>query len=276
MTHPLLDVAEIRVTPDTYLAAVGEVFAVFDERTQDSGNISYGVRIGDECFFVKTAGRPEAGEAYLSHAGRVALLENAVLVAEDCPAGIVPELLRVVLSPVGPMLVYAWAEGELLHRNALDRFRALPAGEIVAALDRLYALHEALAEGVGLRSTSTTAASSTILSGSTSASSISTRTTVDRSRTRWGGCSARAASWRRRSSGSGRRSTSGRRCSRWVARRRSSSRMARWSVGRSGGAMRCLGLWSALVRASRLSVTGRWRRSRLRGDGLVRSRTAGC
>ena len=39
-----------------YLNDAGRVFAVFDERTQDSGNISYGVDVGGQRFFVKTAG----------------------------------------------------------------------------------------------------------------------------------------------------------------------------------------------------------------------------
>ena len=41
---PLLDVERIEQTPDVYLNAVGNVFTVFDGRTQDSGNISYGVQ----------------------------------------------------------------------------------------------------------------------------------------------------------------------------------------------------------------------------------------
>ncbi len=43
LPHPLLDVARIDVSPDVYLDEIGEVVARFDQRTQDSGNRSYGV-----------------------------------------------------------------------------------------------------------------------------------------------------------------------------------------------------------------------------------------
>jgi len=46
--------------------------------------------------------------------------------------------------------VYAWAEGELLHHNALDRFRALPVHEILAVLAAVYALHARLAQVRGV------------------------------------------------------------------------------------------------------------------------------
>jgi hypothetical protein len=37
-------------SPDDFLQSLGQVFAVFDERTQDSGNISYGVLSGERLF----------------------------------------------------------------------------------------------------------------------------------------------------------------------------------------------------------------------------------
>ena len=54
--HPLLDVERIEQMPDVYLNSLGSVFAVFDGRTQDSGNISYGVQTAQGHYFVKTAG----------------------------------------------------------------------------------------------------------------------------------------------------------------------------------------------------------------------------
>lgn len=50
------------------------------------------------------------------------------------------------------MLVYEWVEGELLRRrpdeadSAHERFRALPVPAIVAALDVIFELHQALAD----------------------------------------------------------------------------------------------------------------------------------
>ena len=56
--HPLLDVERIEQAPDVYLNSIGSVFAAFDERSQDSGNISYGVQTPEGRYFVKTAGYP--------------------------------------------------------------------------------------------------------------------------------------------------------------------------------------------------------------------------
>ena len=56
--HPLLDVERIEQAPDIYLNAVGSVFAVFDERSQDSGNISYGVEDRAGTLFCKDSGTP--------------------------------------------------------------------------------------------------------------------------------------------------------------------------------------------------------------------------
>ena len=42
--------------PGHYLRSIGAIFAEFGTQTQDSGNVSYGVQIGNERYFVKTAG----------------------------------------------------------------------------------------------------------------------------------------------------------------------------------------------------------------------------
>ena len=53
-THPLRDIERISGPPGPYLESIGTIFATFGAATQDSGNVSYGVQIGDERFFVKT------------------------------------------------------------------------------------------------------------------------------------------------------------------------------------------------------------------------------
>jgi serine/threonine-protein kinase len=126
----------------------GEVFATFD--TQDSGNISYGVRADNRRYFVKTAGRPDEPE----HAARIARLRNAVAIATSCMHPALPVLDHVIESPVGPLLVYDWFDGELLGvpsalredpASSFQRFRALPAPKITAALTTIYELHAGLA-----------------------------------------------------------------------------------------------------------------------------------
>ena len=140
------------LTPPDFLGGLGRIFATFDARTQDSGNVSYGVEAGGDRWFVKTAGDPAAA-AFLAHPERVALLENAARLARDFPHPALPALRAVGASAWGPMLIYDWAEGELLRApaerrgdpdTAFQRFRALPVGEVVAAVDAILAAHTGL------------------------------------------------------------------------------------------------------------------------------------
>ena len=154
MAHPLLDCVSIDQSPDQFVRAVGLVFAEFGKQTQDSGNRSYGVRIGAERYFVKTAGQPADTQPALRHAARVAQLRNAVRIHASCRHPILPPLRHVIESPIGPLLVYPWVDGDLLAvprdqrenpRSSLQRFRSLPAPTICRTLDAIYDLHAALA-----------------------------------------------------------------------------------------------------------------------------------
>ncbi|MCI0388563.1 MAG: serine/threonine-protein kinase [Acidobacteria bacterium] len=145
----------IAQSPDDFLQSTGQVFAVFDERTQDSGNISYGVLAGARRFFVKTAGMPENSKAHLSHEQRVALLRNAVSFRQQVNHHSLPKLLNVIESPHGPMLVYEWVPGELLaverSRRAdpaspFQRFRALPFSDLLTGLNVVFDFHRSAAE----------------------------------------------------------------------------------------------------------------------------------
>jgi serine/threonine-protein kinase len=140
--------------PEQYLRSVGTVFAEFGALTQDSGNVSYGVRIGAERYFVKTAGRPDDPRPFLDHAARVALLRNAVRLSKSCHHPALPRLHRVIESPSGPLLFYQWLDGDLLGaprarrddpQSAFQRFRSLPAATIQGILDAIFDLHHKLA-----------------------------------------------------------------------------------------------------------------------------------
>lgn len=140
--------------PESYLARVGEIFARFDR--QDSGNLSYGVEVDGVRYFVKTAGRPDNATSFLGHEARVALLHNAVRLARRYSHPALPRLHQVVGSAHGPMLVYDWADGELLGvprdrrddpAGAFARFRALPAEQVVACLDTIVQVHDLLGRG---------------------------------------------------------------------------------------------------------------------------------
>ena len=85
----------------------------------------------------------------------MALLENAERLARDFPHLALPALRAVGASAWGPMLIYDWAQGELLRApaerradptTAFQRFRALPVGEIGAAVEAILAAHVGLCE----------------------------------------------------------------------------------------------------------------------------------
>jgi hypothetical protein len=154
MPHALLDCEVINEQPEQFLRSVGTVFAEFGALTQDSGNVSYGVQIATERYFVKTAGRPDDPRPFLKHEARVALLRNAVRLSGICRHPTLPKLYRVIESPSGPLLVYQWLNGELLGaprarrddpESAFQRFRRLPAATIQGRLDAIYDLHHELA-----------------------------------------------------------------------------------------------------------------------------------
>ena len=150
-----MELLEASSTPDTpadFLARVGQVFVTFDARTQDSGNVSYGVRTIRGTFFVKTAGAPSV-EASLPHARRVSWLRNAVRLngAVQDPALCV--LRHVVESSHGPLLVYDWVSGELVRTvsaartdpaSAFMRFKALPLATLSRALSAVFRVHSQL------------------------------------------------------------------------------------------------------------------------------------
>ena len=137
---PFPQLERIDLSPRTFLARRGNIFATFDHRTQDSGNVSFGVEIGAERYFVKTAGLVDDDNPYPDHADRVETLRNAVRVAESCDHPALPPLRKVIESPTGPMLFYDWVEGELV-RNALPRVQSLPGPKVVALLSEVYDLH---------------------------------------------------------------------------------------------------------------------------------------
>ena len=154
MSHPLLDTDQIQQMPETYLSTIGCAFAIFSEGTQNSGNISYGVQVGQERYFVKTAGRPDDPRPFASHSERVSLLRNSIRLRHSCSHRVLPALHRAIESSTSPLLVYQWVEGELIRadratrndpRSTFQRFRRLPVPEILHVLDQIYELHRQLA-----------------------------------------------------------------------------------------------------------------------------------
>ena len=155
MRHPLTDCPATHLPPLEFLRSVGTVFAEFGTNTQDSGNVSYGVRVGADRLFVKTAGIPGDPRPVLDHPARAGLLRNAARLSGSVKHPLLPPLYRVIESPDGPMLVYPWLDGELLGvprerrddpLSAFQRFRRLPTSEILSCLTALFDLHVRLAQ----------------------------------------------------------------------------------------------------------------------------------
>jgi serine/threonine-protein kinase len=142
------------LTPVEYLASIGaRIVSVFDARTQDSGNVSFALDAADRRWFVKSAGDPADTAPLLPHAARVALLVNAARLAASLAHPALPRLHGVLASAWGPLLVYDWAPGELLHApaarrddpsSAHQRFRALAPDEIASALGVVLDVHARL------------------------------------------------------------------------------------------------------------------------------------
>jgi serine/threonine protein kinase len=129
--------------PVVYLERNGNIFARFGGDTQSSGNISYGVEVDGQRFFIKTAGDPADTAPYFDFDGRERLLRNAARLAEMIHHPLLPAFQGLIESPGGPILVYDWRDGAHLGSSttAFQRFRSLPAEEILVALDELFDLH---------------------------------------------------------------------------------------------------------------------------------------
>lgn len=127
-----------------HLARLGDVFAVIEGH--DSGNTSWGVRIGDDRWFVKYAPHTE-GAMWLRSAKRFHA-------AVKHPA-IVPLERLVPVDGGGLAAVYPWVDGEILNDpfvegiaretdgSAYRRFRDLPVDRILPVLDAIFDAHVA-------------------------------------------------------------------------------------------------------------------------------------
>ncbi|HUR48411.1 MAG TPA: hypothetical protein VMY88_02630 [Acidimicrobiales bacterium] len=130
-----------------HLDRLGEVFVEIPHH--DSGNTSWGVRIGDDRWFVKYAAQME---------GVVWLLTSQRFHAAVQHPAIVPLERLVPVDGAGMAAVYPWVDGEILNDpfvpgskpreeegSAYRRFRSLPIGELLVALDVIFDAHVAVA-----------------------------------------------------------------------------------------------------------------------------------
>jgi hypothetical protein len=131
---------------DELAARSGRVFARF--LLEDSGCRAYGVEVDRTRWFVKGAVEERA----------VPSLERAVVLHSVVAHPTLIPLRHHVATPLGPVLVYPWVDGEVLYaggshgrhaRQALDsahaRFRSLAFSDVVDAFDCILDAHLDLA-----------------------------------------------------------------------------------------------------------------------------------
>jgi serine/threonine protein kinase len=147
MTDSLLQVRRIETAIEPYLDQLGEVFQSF--RDQDSGCTSYGVLVAGKRWFVK-----HSDESW----GIASLCRAQDLHSTLCHEAL-PSLHNAFETLGGLALVFDWVPGELLYdytrfrgeagrrdpTSPHARFRALPVGRILDALDTIYDVHLLLA-----------------------------------------------------------------------------------------------------------------------------------
>ncbi|MEM7017676.1 MAG: hypothetical protein AAF512_10125 [Pseudomonadota bacterium] len=134
------------------LADTGEVFAVFDENTQDSGNLSFGWLFQEHRYFVKTAGYPEYSDSINTFGRRCHWLRQAAGLAQACPHSALPAFYGMldIENIACPLLLYDWRPGELINvpaeqreapESSYQRFLHLSWQHRLSAMDQLLQLH---------------------------------------------------------------------------------------------------------------------------------------
>ena len=136
--HPLLNIAEIDTNIEAYLNRIGNITFRFPEH--DSRCQSFRVVVDNQRWFVKHGNIPRT----------ITWLKQAVRFHAAVQHDALPRLYNVFTTPDGLTLVYNWVDGESLRpereldageMHPRDRFCALPASEIVAALNVIYDVH---------------------------------------------------------------------------------------------------------------------------------------
>lgn len=124
------------------MRSIGEIFVTIEGH--DSGNVSYGVAVGAERWFVK----------HTEHAEGIGYLENAIRFHDAISHVAIIPVEGAFRTNHGLATVSPWRDGEILNdpfvpnglpyrhaRSTLSRFRALPAQEILAILDTIIDAH---------------------------------------------------------------------------------------------------------------------------------------
>jgi hypothetical protein len=133
--------------PKQHLQRLGEVFDAFED--QDSGCMSYGVEIGGDRWFVKTA--------YTAHT--VPMLRRAADFHLHVQHDAIVAPAAYAERPNRAVILYPWVDGKVLYHPTRSRylsredplspmyaFRRMPVEKIHRALDTVFDAHLAVAE----------------------------------------------------------------------------------------------------------------------------------
>ena len=136
--HPLLDISEIDISIEAYLKQIGKITYRFPEH--DSRCQSFRAVVDNHRWFVKHGNTPQT----------LIWLKQAVRFHAAVQHEALPRLHNTFTTPDGFTLVYNWIDGEGLRperelsdgeMHPRDRFCALPAAEIIDALNVIYDVH---------------------------------------------------------------------------------------------------------------------------------------
>jgi serine/threonine-protein kinase len=148
MAVSLTEAISINTDIETYLNRVGEIFKAY--RDQDSACVSYGLFASGSRWFIKHSSDPRGIESLRRARHLHASVHHPAL----------PHLWNDFDTSGGLALVYDWLPGEVLYQYSVAkgemsrrtlssphaRFRALPLGRILDALDTIFDVHLSLSE----------------------------------------------------------------------------------------------------------------------------------
>ena len=152
LPEKFLNLEESDKSPIDFFSSRGKIGPVWDLNTQDSGNVSFGLKTSQSRYFVKTAGAL-SDKAFLSHEERVALLDNAYLLATEIEHQLLVDCHGKIGSIWGTVLVYEWIDGELINGgreqrsnpdSAYNRLKELPFSSKLGFFNELIGLHHVL------------------------------------------------------------------------------------------------------------------------------------
>jgi serine/threonine protein kinase len=131
----------------SFLKQFGDVFWILD--TQSSGNLCFGVKNGNEKYFVKFAGAKTINDHDLPPEDAVDRLKVAKLKYKEMAHPVLTRLIDSMEIGNGYALIFEWAEGEKIGYNDIyisDRFYSMPIIKRIKAFEEILHFHAHVAK----------------------------------------------------------------------------------------------------------------------------------